>query len=194
MDDFLTPVEQAVRHKVRDRLREGGWPAGLEGLLRALDVPPAGEDGPGPALLERALVIEEVAAASPEMGRGLLRAAPFLRGVEAAAGELAWVLGSAAAAVEAGLAAARDKGLFQSALMGHQKVQGELAEAFSAVQCLRLRAYRALRLVERGEGDRGGEELARTAADSAPVRERALALARSLIGDEWTAGEERRGR
>jgi alkylation response protein AidB-like acyl-CoA dehydrogenase len=216
MDDFLTPNELTIRRKVRVRLREpfrpgrgtaaeaqapNGGPAGLEGLRRELGLPSPGTGGGSGSvrgLLERALVIEEVAAASPKLGRALLEAAPAPPGIEGAAGELAWAIGSAAAALEAGLAAARERGLFESTLMGHQKVQGDLAEAFSAVQALRLKAYRALRLVDRGERVRGEHELGRAAAEAAAVRGRALALAGALLGPGRLADmmpeEERSGR
>lgn len=212
MDDFLTTNERTIRDRVREHLRPGrgpaaeghapsAGPAGIEGLLRELGVPGLGtEDGSGPvrSLFERALVIEEAAAASPRAGRALLDSSPAAAGAETTAGELAWLLGSASAAVEAGLAAARDKGLFQSTLMGHQKVQGDLAEAFSAIQALRLRAYRAMRLVDAGRSGRGGEELARVAAEAAAARGRALALAGALLDGSGLAvlmpEKERSGR
>jgi hypothetical protein len=218
MDDFLTPAEQDLRRKARVRFRErfrpsggraaeavspGPGAAGVEGLLRELGFPRLGAgsgSGPGPEgrLLERALVIEEAAAASPRTGRALLDSAPVPPDTEAAAAELAWVLGSASAAVEAGLAAARDKGLFQSTLMGHQKVQGDLAEVLSAIQAIRLKAYRALRLIDAGLTVRGGEELGRAAAEASAVRGRALDLAGALLGDSWlaemTPEKERSGR
>jgi len=191
MDDFLTPFEQAFRQRVRDHFRSGKSTAAADDAWSAR---PAGVEG----LLGRALVIEEASAASPKLGRALLDGAVAPSGTEAAAGELAWALGSAAAALEAGLVAARDKGLFQSTLMGHQKVQGDLAEAFSAVQALRLKAYRALRLLDRGERVRGEEELGRAAGEARAVRDRTLALAVALLDGgrltELMPEKERSGR
>lgn len=191
MDDFLTTVERAFRRRVRDHFRRGRTTAAAD---RSWSVRPAGVEG----LLGHALVIEEASAASPKLGRAVLAAAPAPAGTGAAAGELAWAIGSASAALEAGLDAAREKGFFQSTLMGHQKVQGDLAEAFSAVQALRLKSYRALRLVDRGETARGEDELGRAAGEARAVRDRALALAGALLEGgrlaELMPDKERSGR
>jgi len=191
MDAFLSPGERAIRRKVRDHFQsrgsvDGPDPSRAAGplspgrLLKSLGF--AGEGG-RPGSFESALVIEEVSALSPRLGRALARAAAGQAGTEAAAGELAWAVGSAAALLEACRGAAREKGLFQSTLMGHQRTQGDLAETFTAVQAVRLKAYRALRLIDRGERDRGDAELALAAGEAAAVHGRAVALAAALLGE-----------
>jgi len=211
MDDFLTPVEQDIREKVRGLLRPGrglgpaeqgrdAGPAGAGRLWEAVGLPAGGGRGPGPhpGLLGRALVVEEVSAASPKLGRALLAAWPDRSRTGEAAGELAWAIGSTAAALGAGLDAARKKGLFQSTLMGHQRAQGDLADTLAAVQALRLRAYRALRLIEKGENVRGEDELGRAAGEAAAVRDRARATLGALLGEaglaELMPEDERSGR
>jgi len=206
MDDFLTPAERDLRRSARELFRPrngsaaggagpGAGPSGFEGLFKELGFRGRGQ-------LERALIVEEAAAASPDLARALLESAPagagaaawnlaWTPGTASAAMELAWNLGTASAAIEVGLAAARDRGLFQSALMGHQKVQGELADALTAVRALRLRAYRALRLVDAGRTGRGTEELGLAAAEAAAVRDRTLAVVGALLGGPGPQGSGR---
>jgi alkylation response protein AidB-like acyl-CoA dehydrogenase len=152
---------------------------GYPGLLGSL--PAEGKAG----LLERALVIEEVSAASPELGQTLL---PVAGGQDAlpgtgtgeAAGEAAWTIGAASAVLASCLRAAREKGLFESTLMDYQKAQSDLAGALAGLEAARLQAYRALILLDRGDIDRGRDELGRASDCARTILGEALTLAAAL--------------
>jgi len=200
MDAFLTPAQRALRKSLRDYLRESAQanqdvvspdslllPAlgrlltdlGYPGLLGSI------QSGGQAGLLDRALVIEEISAASPELGQTLLPAAggrDARPGTEAgaAAGEAAWTIGAAAAVLVSCLRAAREKGFFESTLMDYQKIQSDLAGALSSLEAARLQAYRALRLLDRGDLDRGREELGRASACARTILGEALTLAAAL--------------
>jgi alkylation response protein AidB-like acyl-CoA dehydrogenase len=200
MDAFLTSAQRALRKSLRDYFQERaqGNPDGvfpdsllLPGLGRLLtdlgypdllgSLPAEGQAG----LLDRALIIEEISAASPELGQTLLPGAggpDALPGSAAgeAAGEAAWTIGAAAAVLVSCLRAAREKGLFESTLMDYQKVQSELAGALSGLEAARLQTYRALLLLDRGDVDRGREELGRATACARTILGGALTLAASL--------------
>ncbi len=183
-DAFLTAEEAAVRRRVRDHLRnrrgaEGAAPGGggapdPRPLLRDLGFDSLAAAGPVAATL----VVEEASRISPGLGRALLAGATG----ERAGAEAAWSLGTAAAACEACLEAVRRGGLFESALLGHQGVQVALGEIVTELESARLRAFRALRLIERGEAVRGEGELERASALAVRTRDAALALTASLPG------------
>lgn len=205
MNAFLRPDEIAVRQRVRDYFRygvgpdarkssEAAGPPDADRLLRELGFQEASAAGPpgGLGLLGRALIIEEVSSASPELGRVLAtaRSGPDGRpATEGAAAEVAWFIGAGAALLDGCLRLARAKGLFESTLMGYQQVQVGLSEVLSGLEAARLQAYRAFRLIERGEQERGKEELGRASRLAAEIYREARALAAALAGEAQVAGE-----
>jgi alkylation response protein AidB-like acyl-CoA dehydrogenase len=194
MDDFLTPDEKALKRDVREYVRqrksaEGPGDAPDQTSLAAVRLRlselgyrgfPASGPGDGRAgWLQSALIIEEVSAAAPGLGRALSEAVlgpDGQPGVGDAAAGVARDIGTAAAVLESCFAAARGKGLFESALMDYRKAQMGLADALSGLAAARLLTYRALRLIDRGDEEKGRDEL-RLAASR--VSE-ALAAARSV--------------
>jgi alkylation response protein AidB-like acyl-CoA dehydrogenase len=213
MDAFLTPEQKALRQDIRDYFREAAPPdfesapadpAALTAISRRLkdlgypDLPGSGPGRRRLGLIEKALIIEEVSAASPELGRAIFAAGggPAGRsGPEDPVAEVARDIGTAAAVLSSCLGAARDKGLFESTLMDHQKAQTDLADALSGLEAARLKAYRALRLLDRGDGERGDEELRRVAGRVREILGEARALASALAGGrgptDKIAGQER---
>jgi alkylation response protein AidB-like acyl-CoA dehydrogenase len=208
MDAFLTPEQKALRQNIRDHLREGApaGPAALTAISRKLkdlgypDLPGAGPGMGRMGLIEKALIIEEVSAAAPELGRAIFAAGggPAGRiGPEDSVAEMARDIGTAAAVLRSCLEAARDKGLFESTLMDHQKAQMDLADVLSGLEAVRLQAYRALGLLDRGDGERGDEELRRVAGRVRETLGEARALASALAGGRGLTdkipGQERNG-
>lgn len=182
MDAFLTPEQKALRQRIRAYLLGGDSnPAVLPDWL---DLGAGARAG----FLERALIIEEISAVSPSLGRSL-----FQDGgggdVRSAAGqtvaEIAVSLGTASAILEACQRAAKEKGLFESVLMDHQKTQSRLADVFSGLEAVRLQAYRAFLLLDRNDTRRGEKELEQAAVRSSQVRAAARDLASSLLGPGW---------
>lgn len=197
-DAFLMADEAAVRRRVRDHFRDGPGPdrtaaSGAADPLRVLrDLGFASLAAAGP--VAAALVVEEVSRLSPGLGRALVAAAAgpgSPPGADLAAAETAWSLGAAAAACEACLEGVRKAGLFESTLMGHQRVQVALAELVADLESARLRAFRAFRLIGRGETGRGEGELGRASALAARTREAAEALAAALPGTPGGTEDER---
>jgi hypothetical protein len=182
MDAFLTPGQKALRQRIRAHFL--GADPGAADLLGGLGLGPAGATG----FLERALAIEEISAVSPSLGRSF---AEGDGGWDAGSGvgktitTIARSLGTAAATLEACLRAAREKGLFESVLMDHQKVQSELAEIHSELEAARLLAYRAFLLLDRGDTARGERELEPASARAFRVSSAARSLASALLGPEW---------
>jgi len=194
MDDFLTPGEKALKRDVREYVRQrktaegpGDSPdqaslAAVRQRLGELGYRGFPVSGPGDGRagwLQSALIIEEVSAAAPGLGRALSEAAFGPDGQPGAGDAAAGVandIGTAAAVLESCLAVAREKGLFESALMDYQKAQTALADALSGLAAARMLTYRALRLIDRGDEEKGREELRRAASR---VSE-ALAAARSV--------------
>jgi alkylation response protein AidB-like acyl-CoA dehydrogenase len=198
MDAFLTPAQRALRQGVRDYFRErvpanpvgpsfdSGLLPALGRRLRDLGYPDFLGSTTGEGLLERALVIEEVSAASPELGQSLLSAGggPDARpgtGMPDPVAEAAWTIGTTAAVLESCLGAARERGLFESTLMDYQRAQGDLAGALSGLEAARLQAYRALLLLDRGDVERGREELGRASACARRILGETRSLA-ALLG------------
>ncbi|MGZ7046371.1 MAG: acyl-CoA dehydrogenase family protein, partial [Candidatus Aminicenantales bacterium] len=192
MDAFLTPDEMALRQRIREYFRDGkasggGAPPGPAGsheagaLLKELGFPGppgAGHEGKEAGLLDKALFVEEVSSASPRLGRELV---PVLGGrargepgTDSEAAEIAWTIGAAAAVLEACLKAAREQGFFASTLMNHRKVQMALGDLLSGLESARLQSYRALRLIDGGDGARGREELRRAAGLARRARDIAM--------------------
>jgi len=199
MDAFLTPAERAVRQRIRDYLRNGGG-AGGRGAAGTAGMPERGkilselspatppDPGRGSGLLEKALLIEEVSAVSPKLGRDLLPAAPgptAPAGAEGFAAGVAWSIGTAAGILEACMKAAREQGLFASTLMGCQETQMGLGELLSGLEAARLQSYRALRLIDGGEKIRGEDELEHASGLAGKIYNRALTMASSLLGAGW---------
>ena len=215
MDAFLTPEQKALRKDIRDHFREvapadsesaPAGPAALTAISRKLkdlgypDLPGAGPGMGRMGLIEKALIIEEVSAAAPELGRAIFAAGggPAGRiGPEDSVAEVARDIGTAAAVLRSCLEAARDKGLFESTLMNHQKAQMDLADVLSGLEAVRLQAYRALRLLDRGDRERGDEELRRVAGRVRETLGEARALASALAGGRGLTdripGQERNG-
>jgi hypothetical protein len=198
MDALFTPEELAARERVRAYFRGGqsSGPAGGKGAFDAHQVledlglgEPSGAGFSGiPGLVGAALIVDELSSASPRLGQALLAgwARPLpAAGPELSAAATAWDLGAVSAAYEACLKAARGRGYFGSTLMGHQRVQMDLAGLLAGLETARLQAYRALRLIDRGRGARGEGELERARQLAARTREAAEVLARTLLGEGW---------
>jgi hypothetical protein len=182
MDAFLTSGQKALRQKIRAHFLGAGREAAdfpdWHGLWPEA---PAG-------FLERALAVEEISAVSPSLGRSFVEGDGGWdsgSGVGKTIAEIARSLGTASATLEACLRAAREKGLFESVLMDHQKAQSELAEIHSGLEAARLLAYRAFLLLDRGNRARGERELEPAAARAFRVSAAARNLASALLGPEW---------
>jgi len=203
IDVFLTSADVAVRERVRDRLRMNAGLSqpgassekhspDLRGLwddLVSRDLSGSGALGPE-GLVGAALAVEECSRASPRLGRALMAAwkRPRRRSgpEQRSALDAAWSLGTAASVYESCLKAAREGGYFESTLMGHLKVQLDLAELLSELESARVQAYRAFHLIDRGRAERGRNELARAAKLAGTARQTAEALAVGLLGQDWT--------
>ncbi len=201
MDAFLTAEQKALRQDIRDHIREvasagpesaPSGPAALAALgrrLRELGYPDLPDPGPRAGrmgLTEKALVIEEVSAASLELGRVISAAgggSAGQPGPEDLVADVAGDLGTAAALIGSCLEAARNNGLFESALMDHQKAQMDLADALSGLEAARLQAYRALGLLDRGDEERGDKELRHAAGRVREVLNEARAMASDLAAE-----------
>ncbi len=193
MEAFLTPEQRALRQSVRDYFRrrpapDTGEGAGetaaaagaLSGWLAKLAETRVG-------ILERAIVVEEVSAVSPPLGRALVPSGDQtgLSPAEMTASEIAVSLGRAAGVLEACQRAAREKGFFESTLMDHQRAQMRLADVLSGLEAARLQAYRAFSLLDRGDSGRGERELARAAERASRVGAAARDLAAALLASDW---------
>jgi hypothetical protein len=183
MDAFLTPGQKALRQKIRAYFL-GANPAPAE-LPAWLTTAAAG------GFLERALAIEETTAVSPSLGRPLAEdgaAGSGPSGAEKAVVEIARSLGTASATLETCFRAAREKGLFDSVLLDHQKAQSGLAEVYSGLEAARALAYRAFILLDRGETARAEKEMGPAAVRAARISEAARDLAFALLGPGGGAG------
>ncbi len=146
------------------------------------DPPPLGDGDAGrgvPSFLEMALVFEEISAAAPKSGP------PFAAADPSPAAALGRLIGTAAFVLDACYHAAREKGLFASVLMEFQNAQRNLADALGTLEAVRLQGYRALLLLDAGEAERAGAELARSLEQARAVLRSTSALGTSLCGEEW---------
>jgi hypothetical protein len=184
MDAFLTPEQKALRRRIH---------AYFQGANPETTKLPAWLGSAAAAgFLERALAIEEVSAVSPSLGRSLAEGGAQSgrpSGVEEAVAEIARSLGTAAATLETCMRVARDRGLFESVLLDHQKAQSGLAETYSGLEAARLLAYRAFILLDRGEEAKAERELGPAAARAARISETARDLASVLLGRGGRAGD-----
>lgn len=199
MDAFQTEEMKALRRKARDYFGRGGaFTSGdltslADGVWRDLVGTPDASIGSvsnGRAGLSvRTLIIEEASFYRPRLGLDLMKR--WLFGEAGSSPEerlfrLARIVGTAAHVFEAGAREARDRGFFESSLMGCRELQEGLAGLASGVEILRLGSCRICHLLARGERDRGE-------AESVPLYEKALALGREarsvalgLLGEVWT--------
>ena len=199
MDAFWTEEQTTLRRKARDYFRREG-----EALCRGVSTPSMSirrdlgifPDGDGfPAISgssgvsEGVLIIEEASFYRPRLGLDLMKrwlSGEAGRSPEERLFRLARIVGTAAHVFEAGAQEARDRGFFETSLMGCREIQEGLAGLASGVEILRLGACRLCHLLERGERDRGE-------AESVHLYEKALALGREarsvalgLLGEAWT--------
>jgi len=138
---------------------------------------------------EGVLIIEEASYYKPRLGLDLMK-----RWMSGEAGSsldgrlvrLARLVGTAAHVFEAGARAARDKGYFESSLMGCRELQESLAGLASGVEVLRLGACRICHLLTRGERDRGEAELALLYEKALALDRKARSVAVGLLGEAWT--------
>ncbi len=149
---------------------------------------------PGSSWLRAALILEERARAHSSVEPPLLSAVhgPGDDDMSVALAEVASTLGSASATLDRGYASARAQGFFESTLMGFRDVHMELSELHSGLEAVRLATYRACRLLDRGDRQRGGGELARARTRAGDVAEKAGSVRRRLLdGETETKGADR---
>jgi hypothetical protein len=196
VDAFWTEEQTTLRRKARDYFhREGealcrGVFTPSLSILRDLGISPGGDGFPASSdVSDGVLIIEEASLYRPRLGLDLMKW--WLSGKAGSSLEmrlfrLAGIVGTAAYVFEAGAREARDRGFFESSLVGCRELQEDLAGLASGVEILRLGACRLCHLWARGERDRGE-------AESVPLFEKALALGREarsaalgLLGEAWT--------
>jgi hypothetical protein len=188
MEAFRTEAETAFRR------RAAGYFALVFRPSRGGDAAPAkiwaDLDGSaaaaGPDL--RVAILDEASRRDPRLGRELLEwraSAAATDPVEETACRLGRLAGVAAHVLEAGAAAARDRGAFDSSLMGCRDVQERLAGLVSLADLARLGACRLCRLVERGDVERAGREAALLRSGAAALAAEVRAAALSLLGEDW---------
>ena len=192
MDAFWTEEQTTLRRKARDYFRRHVSTPPMSnrrdlGISRDRDGFPVFSGSAG--VSEGVLIIEEASCYRPRLGLDLMKRR--LSGEAGSSPEerlfrLARIVGTAAHVFEAGAREARDRGFFESSLMGCRELQEGLAGLVCRVEILRLGACRICHLLERGERDRGE-------AESVPLYEKALALVREarsvalgLLGEVWT--------
>ncbi len=163
MDSFLTEEERAAR------LTGAPFSSGRSWLRSALDW-------------------EERAKALPVGERPAFPRVPDPgdEAVSSVLAEIGSILGSASGTLDRCYAAARAQGYFESTLMGFRDVHMELSELHSSLESVRLMTYRACRLLDRGDRERGGEELVRARAMADDIASRAGGAARRLLARETT--------
>ena len=199
MDAFWTEEQTTLRRKARDYFRREG-----EALCRGAPLPSMSirrdlgisQDGDGfpvfsgsAGVSEGVLIIEEASFYRPRLGLDLMKRWTSGEAESSPEGRLfrlARIVGTAAHVFEAGAREARDRGFFESSLMGCRELQEGLAGLASGVEILRLGVCRLCHLLVRGERDRGE-------AESVPLYGKALALGREtrsmalgLLGEAWT--------
>ena len=198
MDAFWTEDQTTLRRKARDYFcREGealcrGASKPSPSILRDLGISPGSDGFPAfsgsAGVIEWVLIIEEASVYRPRLGLDLMK--QWISGEAGSSPEkrlfrLARIVGTAAHIFEAGVREARDRGFFESSLMGCRELQEGLAGLASGVEILRLGACRICYLIARGERDQAE-------AESVPLYEKALALGREarsvalrLLGEVW---------
>jgi len=181
VDAFWTEAQTTFRRKARDYFRRGpgispdaeGFPA----FFGSVDVS------------EGVLIIEEASSYRPRLGLDLMKR--WMSGEAGGSPEgrlfrLARLVGTAAHVFEAGAREARDKGYFESSLMGCRELQESLAGLASVIEILRLGACRICHLLARGERDRGEAELALLYEKAFALDHEARSVAAELLGEVWT--------
>jgi len=199
VDAFQTEEMKAVRRKARDYFGRGGaitsgdltslpdrvW----RDLLGTPDTSIGSVSNDRAGLSVRALIIDEASSHSPRLGLNLLSrwiSRETEGSPEARLFRLARQAGTAAHVFEAGVLAAREKGLFASSLMGFREVQESLAGLVSGVETLRLGACRVCHLLDHGERERGEAESIPLYAKGLTLLRDARSLALGLLGEAWT--------
>ncbi len=137
---------------------------------------------------EGVLIIEEASSFNPRLGLDLMKR--WTSGEAGSSPEgrlfrLARLVGTAAHVFEAGAREARDKGYFESSLMGCRELQESLAGLASGIEILRLGACRICHLLARGERDRGEAELALLYEKALALDREARSVAVGLLGEVW---------
>jgi hypothetical protein len=191
MDAFRTEAEIAFRGKARDyfaRERDTVPSGGRTRAERVWGELVDGESGCAD-LSARVLAVDEAACRAPRLGPELIqgRRVPGERGgLEEKLLGLAVSAGIATYVLDEGTREARARGLFASSLMGFRDAQERLAGLAVGAELLRLGALRVCRLAGRGEAERGAAELEPLLAKGRALYDEALALARELMGEDWT--------
>lgn len=190
MDAFRTEVESEFRRRAAAYFDRRPGPA-VDAAPDAARIWADLDAGRAPAGLDRRVaVLDEASRRDPRLGAKLLDGLSSGAGfgpVEETACRLGRLAGAAAHVLEAGSAAARERGAFASSLMGCRQVQESLAGLVSLADGARLGACRLCRLIERGDGERAGREAALLWDRLGPLAEDLRAAARSLLGEGWVA-------
>ncbi len=193
----MTAAENAFRLKAREYFLGPDAPSRTDGvaswraLARALEgggSSERGETGRAVPLGESLVLVEEAARRDPDLARRLLEGNSSPDSSDPLGVRLlgfARQAGTAAHVLEAGARAARERGLFASSLMGCREVQEGLAGLASNAELLRLGTCRVLRLIERGDRERAGEESVLMAGRASALEGSTRAVALSLLGRAW---------
>jgi hypothetical protein len=194
VDAFWTEEQTTLRKKARDYFRREGAALPSLSILRDLGISPGGDGFPvfsgSAGVSEGVLIIEEASLYRPRLGLDLMKR--WLSGEAGSSPEkrlfrLAWIVGTAAHVFDAGAREARDRGFFESSLMGCRELQEDLAGLASGVEILRLGACRLCHLLARGEErDRGEAELALLYEKALALGREARSVALDLLGEAWT--------
>ena len=181
MDAFWTEEQTTFRRKARDHFRRD------LGISKDADGFPAFSGSAD--VSEGVLIIEEAAFYRPRLGLELMKR--WMSGEAGSSQEgrlfrLARIIGTAAHVFEAGAREARDRGYFESSLMGCRELQESLAGLASGVEILRLGACRICHLLDRGERDRAEAELALLCEKALALDREARSVAVGLLGEVWT--------
>jgi hypothetical protein len=188
MDAFLGTRDKNLRARLRRRLGEYRSAGGSEGEFPERLLDSVWEGAARPTVLERGLVLEELFAFSPRLGREMSRlidAAGEEDPASASGSAAAESIGSSAFVLDACTRAALEKNLFVSVLMRAGKIQQDLADFTAALESVRFETYRSFLLLDRGEKGQGAAELARAAERACGLRAGILSLASDLLGKDW---------
>lgn len=199
MDAFRMDAEIAFRRKAREYLvRESvpspaSLPSAAARIWRDLLAVPdqAGPPGKGGCfpLNKEILIVDEASCRAPRLGLELMRR-KIAGDTSGPQGEnllrLAAMAGAAVHAFDAGVRAARARGIFSSSLMGFRDVQERLAGLLAGAELLRLGTLRASRLVARGDAERAAAELGPVLEQGRSLVLAARSLGLELLGEDWT--------